>query len=49
MNMFVIGMQLKVLIGLLIMIVMVLMLGSVSDFIFKEMMDMMKAAAKYLE
>lgn len=48
MNMFVIGMQLKVLIGLLVLAVMVLQLDSISDFIFDKMMDMLRSAIQYL-
>lgn len=44
MNMFVIGMQLKVLLGLSILFLLVGFVPLVSNFIFEEMMDMMKAA-----
>lgn len=49
MNMFVIGMQLKLLIGIIILMLVVSMLPSIADFIFKEMKyvlnDMIKAIA----
>lgn len=48
MNMFVIGMQLKVLIGLAVLSVMVLRLDAISDFIFDEMMGMLKNVIPYL-
>ncbi|MBQ9120677.1 MAG: flagellar biosynthetic protein FliR [Lachnospiraceae bacterium] len=48
MNMFVVGMQLKVLIGLAVMIIMILNLDSISDFIFNEMMLMLKSVIQYL-
>ena len=48
MNMFVIGMQLKVFVGLLVLLFMVALIPSVSDFIFTEMMDMLKSAIAYL-
>lgn len=48
MNMFVIGMQLKVFIGLAVMFVIILNLDSISDFIFSEMMSMLKSVVEYL-
>ena len=48
MNMFVIGMQLKVFVGLLVLLFMVALIPSVSDFIFTEMIDMLKSAIAYL-
>lgn len=48
MNMFVIGMQLKVLIGLAVLTVMVMRLDAISDFIFDEMMTMLKSVIAYL-
>jgi flagellar biosynthesis protein FliR len=44
MNMFVIGFQLKIIVGLLILYILVLYLANVSDFIFNEMFTMMKSA-----
>lgn len=43
-NMFVIGMQLKVFIGLIILVIIISLVPSVSDFIFNEMMKMLKAS-----
>lgn len=48
MNMFVIGMQLKVLIGMIVLVFMIMMIPSVSDFIFNEMIAMLKNAIAYL-
>lgn len=47
MNMFVIGMQLKVLIGLAVLSMVIIRLDSISDFIFDEMIGMMKQAIQY--
>jgi flagellar biosynthetic protein FliR len=44
MNMFVIGMQMKVLMGLAVMFLIIGMVPSVADFIFNKMKDMMIAA-----
>ena len=49
MNMFVIGMQLKVFIGLIVLVFMVMMIPSVADFIFTEMMEMLKGAISFLK
>jgi flagellar biosynthetic protein FliR len=49
MNMFVIGMQLKVLIGLLVLLFMVKMIPSIADFIFDEMVVMLKTSIAYLK
>jgi flagellar biosynthetic protein FliR len=49
MNMFVIGMQLKVLIGLLVLLFMVTMIPSIADFIFEEMIKMLKTSITYLK
>ncbi len=49
MNMFVIGFQLKIFTGLLILLLLVKFLPTVSGFIFNEMADMMKAAVRVLE
>jgi flagellar biosynthetic protein FliR len=49
MNMFVIGMQLKVLIGLMVLLFMVTMIPSIADFIFEEMVKMLKTSITYLK
>ena len=49
MNMFVIGLQLKVFVGLIVLLFMVMMIPSVADFIFTEMMDMLKSAVSFLK
>lgn len=49
MNMFVIGMQLKVLVGLVVLVFMITMIPSVADFIFTEMIDMIKQAVSYMK
>ena len=49
MNMFVIGLQLKVLVGLLVLLFMVIMIPTVTDFIFTNMMEMLKTAVTYLK
>ena len=49
MNMFVIGMQLKVFIGLIVLVFMISMIPSVADFIFNEMMGMLKQAIYYMK
>lgn len=48
MNMFVIGMQLKIFAGLAVMLLMVSLIPSVSDFIFNEMLEMLKKAITYM-
>ena len=48
MNMFVIGIQLKVLIGLVVLVVITAQLDSIADFIFDQMLDMLKKASTYL-
>jgi len=48
MNMFVIGMQIKVLIGLLVLGVMIRMIGSVSYYIYDNMFAMMEGIKRYL-
>jgi flagellar biosynthetic protein FliR len=48
MNMFVIGMQLKVLIGLLVLLFMVKMIPGIADFIFDQIEDMLKTSIAYL-
>ncbi|MBE5965676.1 MAG: flagellar biosynthetic protein FliR [Lachnospiraceae bacterium] len=47
MNMFVIGMQMKVLVGLFVMSLVIELVPSVADFIFNEMIAMMKAAIEF--
>jgi flagellar biosynthetic protein FliR len=49
MNMFVIGMQLKVLVGLLVLLFMVTMIPSVADFILDEMVKMLKTSIAYMK
>ena len=49
MNMFVIGMQLKVLVGLAVMLVVIELLPGVAEFIFDEMFELMGMAMSYLE
>ncbi len=48
MNMFVIGLQLKVLVGLSVLFLLVGFVPNVSEFIFNEMIDMMKSAINAL-
>ncbi len=48
MNMFVIGYQLKIFVGLAVLTLMMLLLPSISELIFDEMMAMVKTAAAYL-
>lgn len=48
MNMFVIGMQLKVFVGLLILLLIIEMVPSVADFIYKEMFKMLKGSVQLL-
>ncbi len=48
MNMFVIGIQLKVLVGLAVLVVVTLQLDSISDFIFDQMLSMLKQASAHL-
>ncbi len=48
MNMFVIGIQLKVLVGLAVLTVMIELLPAVGDFIFGKMMEVLRAAIGYL-
>jgi len=48
MNMFVVGMQLKVLVGLLILLLIIEMVPSVADFIFEEMSKMLRGAINLL-
>ncbi len=48
MNMFVIGMQLKVFVGLVVLVFMVMMITGVTDLIFQEMMSMLRESIFYL-
>ncbi len=48
MNMFVIGLQLKVFVGLVVLVLMVMMITGVADLIFQEMMAMIKETIPYL-
>ncbi len=48
-NMFVIGIQLKILIGLLMLFILVGTLPTISNFIFEEMLDMMRLAIEVLK
>lgn len=48
MNMFVIGLQLKVFVGLVVLVLMVMMITGVADLIFQEMMSMIKETIPYL-
>lgn len=49
MNMFVIGLQLKVFVGFLVLMFMATMIPTVADFIFDEMMTMLKSSIAYLK
>jgi flagellar biosynthetic protein FliR len=48
MNMFVIGLQLKVFVGLVVLVLMVMMITGVADLIFREMMSMLRDTIPYL-
>ena len=48
MNMFVIGFQLKIFVGLAVLLLMMKFLPAISELIFEEMITMMKTAAAYL-
>ena len=48
MNMFVIGFQLKIFVGLAVLTIMMIFLPSISEMIFEEMMKLMKMAAAYM-
>ena len=48
MNMFVIGMQLKIFVGFFVLIIMFMMLRGVADAVFNEMMSLLKNAVQYL-
>ncbi|MBE5959921.1 MAG: flagellar biosynthetic protein FliR [Lachnospiraceae bacterium] len=49
MNMFVIGIQLKIFVGFIVLIFMVGLIPAVSDFIFSEMMTMLKNAIAFMK
>lgn len=46
-SMFVIGLQLKVFVGLVVLIIMIMLLNGVTDLIFREMMSMLKESIPY--
>lgn len=48
MSMFVIGLQLKVFVGLAVLVLMIMMITGVADLIFREMMSMIRDALPYL-
>ena len=48
MNMFVIGMQLKVFVGLAVMLIVIQLIPTVGEMIFDEMFELMRAAVSYL-
>ena len=48
MNMFVIGMQLKIFVGILVMILVIEMMPSIADFIFNEMISLLKSSIELL-
>lgn len=48
MNMFVIGFQLKIFVGLSVLTIMMLFLPSISNLVFEQMMKLLKTAAAYL-
>ena len=48
MNMFVIGFQLKIFVGLAVLTIMMLFLPSISELIFEQMMKLLKTAAAYM-
>lgn len=48
MNMFVIGMQIKIFVGLMVLVLVIGLLPSVADFIFNEMVTMLKASIQYM-
>lgn len=47
-NMFVVGIQLKLIVGLLILVIIIELIPSVSDFIFNEMVKMLKASIQLM-
>ncbi len=48
MNMFVVGLQLKVFVGLIVLAMIIGMIPAVSDFIFNEMIEMFRSVIRYL-
>ena len=48
MNMFVIGFQLKIFVGLTVLTIMMIFLPSISELVFEQMMTLMKTAAAYM-
>ena len=48
MNMFVIGFQLKIFVGLAVLTIMMLFLPSISEMVFDQMMNLLKTAAAYM-
>lgn len=48
MNMFVIGFQLKIFVGLAVLTIMMLFLPSISEMVFEQMMKLLKTAAAYM-
>jgi flagellar biosynthetic protein FliR len=48
MNMFVIGFQLKIFVGLAVLTIMMLFLPSISEIVFDQMMNLLKTAAAYM-
>ena len=48
MNMFVIGFQLKIFVGLTVLTIMMLFLPSISELVFEQMMKLLKTAAAYM-
>ena len=48
MNMFVIGFQLKMFVGLAVLTIMMLFLPSISEMVFEQMMKLLKTAAAYM-
>lgn len=48
MNMFVIGVQIKVLVGLAVLLIMINLLPGITEIIFEEMMELMRLAVPYL-
>ncbi|MDD3172571.1 MAG: flagellar biosynthetic protein FliR [Herbinix sp.] len=49
MNMFVIGIQMKIFVGLIVLALIIGLIPSVADFIFNEMVTMMKASIEYFQ
>lgn len=47
-NMFVVGFQIKIFVGLAVLVIMMLFLSSISNIVFEKMMEMIKMAVAYL-